>query len=218
MGPNSPVRSPQTLVKPRPSADRPLVIGLLGGIAAGKSTAARIFAEHGFRVIDADLVARAVVAESEVKAQIRLRFGPGVFDGAGDLRRSAMAEEVFGNPAARRDLEAIIHPRVRELILKDLAAARGARESVVLDVPLLLERGLIDECDHNVFLDADEAARRERAGARGWSEVELAQREASQTTLQAKRDRCEFTVRTDGTIEDTRHQVAAVVAKLVADR
>jgi dephospho-CoA kinase len=215
-GPSSYSESGQTLVNPRPSSDRPLVIGLLGGIAAGKSTVGRIFAEHGFRVLDADLVARDVVTEPDARAAILDRFGPGFFDASGELRRADLAELVFGDPTARRDLEAIVHPRVRERLLAGLAAARRAGESVVLDVPLLLENGLIDECHECVFLGADAAQRLVRARARGWGEGELDRREASQATLAAKRARCRFEVETGGSVADARRRVAEVIAELVA--
>ena len=207
----------QALPKPvnhPPSTNPPLVIGLLGGIAAGKSTVARIFAEHGFRVLDADLVARDVVADPACQARIRDRFGPEVFADDGTLDREALAELIFADPPARLDLEAIIHPQVRAIMVRDLAAARAEGVPVVLDVPLLLERGLIDECDLTVFLATELAIRQERARERGWSDDALQQRETSQADLAAKQARCRFTLRTDGPMADTRREIADLLRTL----
>jgi dephospho-CoA kinase len=200
---------------PRPfQPRRAVVIGLLGGIAAGKSAVAEAFAAHGLQVIDADRIARDVVETPAVAAELRAAFGPGVADDRGSLRRAELAKVVFADPAARQRLEAITHPRIRSAIEAELAAAAGLGRSVLLDAPLLLEHGLIDRCGVNVFVDASEAARRERARARGWDDGELARRERAQAPLAAKRARAEFTIHNDGSLADLRAQVAAVLAAL----
>lgn len=191
----------------------PLVLGLLGGIAAGKSTVAAAFAAHGLVHLDADAVARDASRAPDVLARIAAGFGPQfVRDGA--LDRAAMGALVFRDAAARRRLEAILHPVVRARLLADLAAAKARGESVLLDVPLLLENGLIDQCDHVVFVHASDATRAARAAARGWSAGELAAREAAQAPLDEKRARAGFTVDNDGDLATMRAQVAAVLDAL----
>lgn len=197
---------------------RPLVIGLLGGVAAGKSTVAGILAEHGFEVLDADALARAAVEREDVARRIRERFGAGVLDAEGRIDRGRLAEIVFADPNARADLEAIVHPVVRRGLEDRLAAARSAGRSVVLDVPLLLESGLAERCDALWFVDADQETRRRRARVRGWSEGELERREAHQKALSVKRNRADATIHNDRSIQDTRRQVAEVLARLGASR
>ena len=195
-------------------ADRPLVIGLLGGIAAGKSTVATLFAEHGFAVVDADREAREAVLDPAIAQRLRQRFGAAIFDPSGALDRARMARLVFDDPAARQDLQAITHPAIRRAIVAAMDSARAAGQDVVLDVPLLLEGGLIEACDHAVFIEASLAQRRNRARGRGWADDELERREGHQASLDAKRARCAHTVRNDGDLEATRAQVLAIVSDL----
>ena len=214
MSPSVPDPVPANPQNPTPTGDHPVIIGLLGGIAAGKSTVAGLFSEHGFLVVDADAVAREVVAEPAVAQRIRDRFGAAVMRADGSLDRAELASLVFCDPSARKDLEAITHPEVRARIGADLQAARGRGEPVVLDVPLLLEGGLIEACDHCVFLEVDPAVRRARAAERGWEKGELERREANQAPLEDKRARCGFTVQNDGDLLATRAQVAEIVGQL----
>ncbi len=191
----------------------PVVIGLLGGIAAGKSTVAAMFARHGLVHVDADAEARAVAEEPATLAEIGAAFGPAVVAG-GRLDRAAMAERVFTDAAARARLEAIMHPRIRARILAALAAARARGRSVLLDAPLLLEHGLIAECHHVVFVDADEGTRAARARDRGWAAGELARRQAAQAPLAEKMARASRVIHNDRGLDETARQVAEYLDEL----
>lgn len=192
---------------------KPVVIGLLGGVAAGKSTVAASFAAHGLRTIDADAIGRELSRDPEVLREVAASLGPAAVRD-GQLDRQALGARVFRDPAARGRLEAILHPRIRARILGDLAAARERGDSVLLDVPLLLENGLIDQCDHVVFLHASQATREARAAARGWTPEELARREAAQAPLATKRARAAFVVDNDGDLATMERDVAALLAQL----
>lgn len=192
----------------------PLVIGLLGGIAAGKSTVAAAFARRGLHHVDADRHARAVVEDAAVLAQLHAGFGDGILRPDGGLDRAALAARVFQDPAAKRQLEAITHPPIRRAILADAERALAAGESVLLDVPLLLENGLIERCQATVFVDASEAVRRARAASRGWPEGELERRQATQAPLAEKRARADFVIDNDGPLAATERAVEAVLAQL----
>ena len=142
-----------------------LVITLTGGIGSGKSTVARIFAELGAPVIDADLVAREVVEPgSPMLAEIASAFGPEVLDGAGNLRRDTLREMVFGDPAARRRLEAIMHPRIREIMEQRLSGLHAPY--AILVIPLLLETGQTDLGDRTLVVDLPESLQIERVRQR----------------------------------------------------
>lgn len=199
----------------RPSP--PVVLGLLGGIASGKSTVAGLFARRGLLHLDADAVARAVSEDPAVLAAIRADLGPVAVGSDGRLDRPAVARLVFADPALRRRLEEITHPPVRQRILAALAAARARGDSVLLDVPLLLEGGLIDHCDATVFVAADRQERLRRAAGRGWDADELDRRERAQAPLADKRVRARFTVDNSGTLVATAGQVDAVLAQLAAE-
>ena len=117
-----------------------LRIGLTGGIASGKSAAAAVFAELGVPVIDSDVIAREVVAPGSAGlAAIRARFGEGVLQADGQLDRRALRAQVFADPAARLDLEALTHPLIRERMAAQSAAAGGPYQ--VHAIPLLVEGG-----------------------------------------------------------------------------
>lgn len=186
------------------------VVGLCGGIAAGKSFVAARFREHGFLVLDADRVAREVTAEPETLDAIRARFGERVFQGPA-LDRAALGAIVFGDPEAKQDLEAMLHPRIRERLGQALRAALDAGDRVVLDVPLLFESGWDDECDRIVFVDTTRATRLQRAAGRGWDDEELARREATQLPIDEKRSRSDAAVPNDGDEEETRSAVTKLL-------
>ncbi len=192
----------------------PVVIGLVGGIASGKSTVAGLLAEAGLIHVDADALARAATAEPAVRDAIVDRFGPNVVDDSGRLDRAALARVVFGDPARLQQLNAIVHPVVRARILADLAAARAAARSVVLDAPLLLEGGLIELCDAVIFVDTPDAVRRERARARGWDDAELARRESRQASLVEKKSRAGYTIRNDRPLHEIRTDLMGILDRI----
>ncbi|MEY3203839.1 MAG: Dephospho-CoA kinase [Planctomycetota bacterium] len=166
-----------------------LVVGLIGRIGAGKSTVARLLAAKGADVIDADRIAHEQFADEDVRRTIAARFGAGVLAADGSIDRAALARLVFGptaaHEAALRDLEAIVHPRVRRRIeaeldrLGRLPPARGGRRVVVLDVPLLVRAGWAERCDRLLVVECDDAERRRRLAGRGWTAEQQAAREAA---------------------------------------
>jgi dephospho-CoA kinase len=143
-----------------------LRIGLTGGIGSGKSAVADLLAGHGAQVIDADLLARrAVEPGTPGLAAIAREFGPAVLTAEGELDRAALGDIVFADPDARARLNAIVHPRVRELA----AAAERAAEPdavVVHVIPLLVETGQQELFDLVVVVDVDPATQLERVMAR----------------------------------------------------
>ena len=160
---------------------RTLHVGLTGGIGAGKSTVARLLAEHGALVLDADEAARAVVEPgTEGLAEIVKAFGERVLAEDGALDRARLAELVFADDLRRAELNAIVHPRVR-LWMAERAAAAPAGSIVVQDIPLLVEGGLNRFFAYIVVVDADDETRiRRLVGDRGMTEDEARGRIAAQ--------------------------------------
>ncbi len=196
-----------------------LLVGLTGNIAAGKSTAARLFAERGATLVDADLLAReAVRPGTPALAAIVGRWGPGVLSPDGALDRPALRARVFDDPAELEALNAIVHPevgRLRDLAL-DQARARGDR-LVVCDVPLLFERDLAGEFDVVVLVDAPRDLRLERlVHERGLREPEAMAMIAAQMPAELKRARANYVVENAGPREALAEQVDAVWRALAA--
>ena len=168
-------------------------MGVVGGVGSGKSTVARLAAERwGLSRLDGDAAGHAALYEPAVRDALRARFGGGIFDADGAVNRSALASRVFGDTAehraARRDLEAVVHPRIRARFEADIAAARDRGiPAVLLDAAVLLEGGWADVTDAVAFVDVPLPVRRERVAARGWDAAELARREASQWPVDRKR-------------------------------
>ncbi len=191
------------------------VIGLLGGVASGKSAVARVFAELGAETLDADAEAHRVLDEPDVQERIRRAWGDDVFEG-GRVGRARLAERVFRRRGEIEKLNAIVHPRVVERLRGRIRAARerGA-PAVVLDAPLLLEAGMADDCDALVFVDTpDERRRRFAAEQRGWPPEEAARREARQIPLDEKRRRADFVLHNTGSLDDLREQARALWREL----
>lgn len=200
----------------------PVLVGLTGGIASGKSTVARMLAELGAQVVDADALAREVLEPGTPGlAAVVDRFGTGVLSADGALDRAALAGVVFADEAARRDLEAIVHPAVGERFAAVVAAA-GAGSVVVHDVPLLVENGLAPRYDLVVVADAPADVRLERAVARGLSREQAAARIAAQASDADRRAVADVLVDTDVDVAATRDAVTALwrerVQRLVASR
>jgi len=185
-------------------------IGLTGGIATGKTTVAALLASRGATVVDADALAREVVARGEpALAQIVDRFGRDVLADDGDIDREALGRIVFADAERRRDLERITHPRVMTLIDERVAAARGQRGPVlVVDIPLLFELGLGDGLEGVMVVFAPPAVQLSRLMKRdGFTAAEAHDRIAAQMPVEHKRARASWVIDNGGAPEQTSRQV-----------
>jgi dephospho-CoA kinase len=186
------------------------VIGLIGEIGAGKSAVAARFAERGAFVLDADAVGHALLTQRPVRDLIIKRFGPGIFrsetepDASPEIDRRALGAIVFNDPAALRDLEAILHPRMRRTFERAIARTvrRGRASAVVLDAAILLEKGWDALCDRVVFVEAPRDQRLARLAAqRGWTEETLQARERVQWPADEKRRKADAVVVNAGDLD-----------------
>lgn len=175
-------------------------VGLTGGIASGKSAAAEAFAALGVDVVDADVLAREVVAPgSEGLHALMAAFDSGILDADGALDRRRMRERVFGDPAARSRLEGIVHPRVRALLRERLDTA--ASPYAIAAIPLLAEGGgrqAYPSLDRILVIDVDPATQHARAMARDGIDAELASRMIAAQATRAQR----FAVADDVVVND----------------
>ncbi len=190
-------------------------VGLTGGVASGKSTVSAMLAELGAVVIDADLLAREVVAAgTDGLAEVVAAFGPGVLTADGELDRPAMGAIVFGDEARRRVLEGIIHPRVRARGAEiEAAAAEGS--VVVHDIPLLTETGQAAAFDAVIVVDVPVETQVERMVAlRGLTREEAESRIAAQAPREERLAIATHLVDNSGTLAELRARVDAVYAEL----
>jgi dephospho-CoA kinase len=192
-------------------------VGLTGGVASGKSTVAAMLQELGAVVIDADRLAREVVAPgTEGLADVVATFGAGVLTAQGELDRPAVGAIVFADEAARRKLEAIIHPLVRDRGRK-VEAEAGPDAVVVHDIPLLAETGQASGFDAVVVVDVPVETQVERmVELRGMSQDEAQARIAAQASREERRALATYVIENTGTIEDLRERVTEVFEALLS--
>jgi dephospho-CoA kinase len=212
------------------AAGRALRIGLTGPIGCGKSTVARWLAEAGATVIDADALSRLSTAAGEpALAAIQKRFGDGVLRPDGSLDRGALAQLVFGDPAALRDLESIVHPEVRRRLERAIESAEaGGAAVLVIEAIKLVEAGHARDCDEVWIVDCQAATQRERLAQRGLAADDADRRIAAQggdlaEWLEAEarsqlRDGRVRRLSTDGSREETGPVVLAALAEAKARR
>lgn len=162
-------------------------IGLTGGIGAGKSSVAKLLAEHGAIVVDADALAREVVAPGTPGlAEVVEAFGRDVLNEDGSLNREALAGIVFNDPEKRRTLEGITHPRIGERT-KELFDSAGPDDVVVHDVPLLVELNMAGLYEAVIVVEAPDDVRLERLEGRGLPREKALERIRSQADREARR-------------------------------
>jgi dephospho-CoA kinase len=190
-------------------------VGLTGGVASGKSTVSAILAELGAVVIDADALAREVVARGTPGLDaVVAEFGPDLLTPEGDLDRPAMGRLVFGDEGARKRLEAIVHPLVIERMAA-LEAAADEDDVVVHDIPLLAEGGRADTFDAVVVVDAPRDLQVERMlSERGWTREDAESRIAAQATREQRRAIATHVIDNNGSLEELRARVEAVFDEL----
>lgn len=190
--------------------NKPLRIGLTGSIASGKSTVAEIFAELGVPVIDTDVIARDVVQPGRPALdEIRKTFGAQVITPEGNLDRAAMRAIVFADETARRKLEAILHPRIREATMQQAAGAGGAYQMIV--VPLLVESPLKSFVDRILVVDCDEQTQIRRLLARDAETEEQARRMiVAQASREDRLAIADDVIKNDGALQETRDQALAL--------
>ena len=187
------------------------VIGILGGVASGKSVVADQFRRLGAEVLYADLVGYEVLRDVEVITALRERWGGDVIDEDGQINRAVVAKIVFAPPPEGTKqlafLEQITHPRIGKRLtqrIEDLS--RRGIEVAVLDAPVMMKAGWDQLCDQIVFVETKQSVREQRARIRGWTDDAFAAREEAQESLEKKRNLSDCVINNSGSLDETFQQ------------
>lgn len=190
------------------------LVGLTGGLGAGKSEALRALEGLGAATLSTDAVVHELLASPEVRDLVVERLGEEVAPG-GEVDRSLVAERVFGDDEARNWLEEMLWPRVGQRMLSwkaEVDASNPAPPAAVVEVPLLFESGMEEAFEHTIAVVADEEVRERRAADRGHAAV--ASRAGRQLSQQEKAERAEFVVRNDGTLAELNEALSRVIGTI----
>jgi dephospho-CoA kinase len=196
-----------------------LKVALTGGIATGKSYVLEQFRRRGVPCLDADTLAHGVTAAgTEATTAIAARFGGGILASDGSVDRTLLGPIVFADAAARRELDAIVHPPVYRAIAAGLRAFEllGDGPFAIVDVPLLYETGADTTFDRVIVTACAPGVQLARLIERGLTDEAAQQRLAAQWPMETKVARADFVVRTDGTFEETDRQVDEIYRVLQA--
>lgn len=185
-----------------------MLIGLTGGIGAGKSTVAKLFEERGVPIVDADAIARDVVKPGQpALVELVEYFGDGIVGAGGELNRGKLAEVAFADAESHEALNAIMHPAISAETAKRIDALRGDHSVIVHDVPLLVEAGLAGNYDLTVLVDTPAEVRLQRlTELRGMDSEDAKKRIAAQATDEQRRAACDVALDNSGDIEHLRAQ------------
>jgi dephospho-CoA kinase len=193
------------------------VVGLTGGIGSGKSLAAQFFSQLGAIVIDADQLARSAIERgSEGFDEVLLRFGDTVLKN-GDIDRVALGQIIFENPEAKKDLEEIIHPRIR-IEFEEAVASLNPGQVMVYEIPLLVETKAADRFDFIITVESDAELRKQRLRTRGMFHSDIEKRMASQATEEQRRAIADCVLINNGTEDDLLRQVENVWESTILPR
>ena len=174
-----------------------LIVALTGGIGAGKSLAAQYFSDLGARVVDADQLARVAIERGSAGFdEVILRFGEEILRD-GDIDRKALAQIIFSDPQAKEDLEAIVHPRIRELFT-EVVSDLQPQEILIYEIPLLAETGSAKNFDWVITVEADLEIRKDRLRQRGMFISEIERRLANQASREEREALADFVITNDG--------------------
>lgn len=190
-----------------------IILGITGGIGMGKSTSGQLLMQLGVPVVDTDVLARQAVEPGQAAlSEIREKFGPAVFLPDGSLDRKELARLVFANPAARSDLEAILHPRIRAAWSAEAESWRKAsRTCGAVIIPLLFETGAERLVDATVCVTCSAAMQASRLHARGWDAVQIQQRVEAQWPVEKKIARSDFVVWSGAPLEVHAEQLRKII-------
>ncbi|HSU54983.1 MAG TPA: dephospho-CoA kinase [Candidatus Dormibacteraeota bacterium] len=195
------------------------LLGLTGGIGMGKSAAESLLRKRGIPTLDTDLLARQVVEPTEpALAEVLKEFGADLAAADGQLRRDELARRVFGNPPARKRLEEILHPRIRQLWQTQVVRWRSEHVPIaVVIIPLLFETAAESAFDAIVCIACSAATQRQRLLSRAWSPEQIQQRLTAQFPIERKIEKADFVIWTEGGLDIHAAQLEQVLKTLAPE-
>jgi dephospho-CoA kinase len=200
-----------------PARNRKPVIGLVGGIGAGKSTVAAALERHGGRVVAGDPLGHEALECPEIRERVAEAFGNrDILTGQGKVDRKKLGNVVFPSPVERSRLEHLVHPYIERRIREEIEKLQNDATAsfIVLDAAIMLEAGWDEVCDKLIWVDAPRPVRLARVQSqRGWTDQELANREAVQMPNEKKKERADAVIDNGGTPTATSAQVDALAKR-----
>jgi dephospho-CoA kinase len=189
-------------------------LGLTGGIGCGKSTALKVFREAGVRTVETDAVARALLDDDPtVRTALVQRFGIEMLNAEGKIDRHTVAATVFSDSEALAFLESLLHPRIRDVWMRESLNAEGL---IVVEIPLLFEKDLQSHFDVTVCISCDPELQQERLLGRGMNLQQIEQRKQRQLPLSEKARRSDIVISNNGTTDDLRQQIRSLIKQLTS--
>lgn len=192
------------------------LLGLTGGVGMGKSNAAGFFLRHGVRVVDTDELARQLVQPGQpALTEILAAFGNHLVADSGGLKRNELARMVFADAVARKKLEDILHPRIRETWLKQIEVWRGENcPFAMVVIPLLFETGAENHFEKIVCVSCSLPTQQRRLAGRGWPAEQISQRIKAQLPMEQKVARSHYVIWTEGELTVHEQQVSRICGRL----
>ncbi len=192
------------------------IVGLTGGVGMGKSACADMLLGMAIPVVDTDILARQVVEPGQTAlGEIARLFGAEYVDAGGRLRRRELAQRVFADAEARKRLEAILHPRIRELWLAQMQAWEGQGHALaVVVIPLLFETEAQKELDATICVACSAATQKERLAGRHWGPEQIRQRIEAQLPIGTKMEKADFVIWNEASVAVHREQLKRILALL----
>ena len=193
-----------------------MYLGLTGGIGSGKSTAARMFADLGAIVIDADAIAKEVLEPGQVGYEsVVNNFGEEILDSSGNIDRLILAGKVFGDTTKLKELEEIVHPAVATKVAQ-IRESLPAGSIIIYDTPLLIEKSLQQQFDQVIVVLAPEALRTQRLLARGLAQNDIIARMSNQATDELRREIANYVIDNSSSLVELREEVQKVWTQISA--
>lgn len=193
----------------------PLKIGLTGGIGSGKSLVLRLIAQAGIPTLQTDSIGHELLKKKEIKRKLAKHFGRKVLDGDGEVDRKVLAKEVFQDTHRQRVLNELLHPAIRKTVSSWISRQKGKScPFVVVEVPLLFERGYNRSFDKVLSVSASRRQRRARLLKRGWSREDIRRREASQWPQTQKNKKADWVIFNRSTRKDLKYDVRRWLEKV----
>ena len=197
---------------------KPLTIGLTGGIGSGKSSVLKLLGKKGFPILQTDLLGHELLKNKKIKGILARKMGEAILSPDGEVDRKSLAREVFQDPRKQKTLNELLHPAIRKAVARWIGQQRGKScPFLVVEVPLLFERGYNRRFDRVLSVSAPRAVRRDRLLRRGWNLEEIRRRELSQWTQAQKNLKSNWVIYNRGSRKDLKYAVDRWLEKAVKE-